>query len=191
MEIVFVVNVFHDQTLALHLTLQIRHFYPEALLLVLGDGVKVDRALGQQASAWFELPRLKLHPSGVWTDRYLQIALRESNADVILKFDPDTHLDGRFNIPCADWFGFPKEHFIFGFATGFSRGVAQDLVASRLLRQPSKRVYLRSDERLYPGEQTLIPSQDLIVGDAMQALGVPWTRWEEANNFRCAPRETG
>lgn len=192
----FVLHVYHDQALAERLVKQIRIFYPEAPLLIIGDGVEVSRELGQQGTVFNGL-RLKHKPSGAWTARYLRKGLDETNADVIVKIDPDTCLWRQFTLPDADWFGTPSNSrkFLRGGAVGISRAAAERVLHSGLLMGPSPHCYARFDTFKWPHEECdLAPlsCQDQIMGDVMQALGIGWTNWPDVyilgNPKREAPR---
>ncbi len=186
MSIAFVVNVYqHDQALALRLTEQIRSFYPAAPLLIVGDGVTIGRELAQQGTP-VEMLRVKHLPSGLWTARYLALALGQTNADVIIKMDPDTCLWRELEIPDADWFGTPSRdgQFLRGGAVGMKRGVIQSVLQSRLLLKPSTHAYSRFQSFRWPHEKEdpiPISCQDRVVGDVMQTLGIAPSLWPGAN----------
>lgn len=217
--IAFIVNVYsHDQALALRLLGQLRPCYPDAPILIIGDGVAVSRELGQQGTP-IEMLRQKHLPSGLWTHRYLALALGQTTADVFVKIDPDTCMWRKPEIPDADWFGTPSQDgtFLRGGAVGIRRGVIQSVLQSRLLLKPTIHSYGRFDSFRWPHEKkdsTPISCQDRIMGDVMETLGYPPTPWPDVNilgnprrealagdfalshphpfpiNFRCAAAET-
>lgn len=168
--IAFAVNIYRDEALALRLARQIRRHYPEAHLVFVHDR-----------------DRLKLRRTGEWTARYLRLAL-STDAETIIKIDPDACLWRRFVVPDAAWFGVPTLSGVFlrGGAVGFSRATAETLLASGQLLAESKHIYSRYGAFRWPHEledDTLISCQDRIVGDVMQSLGIGWSRWEDVHDL--------
>lgn len=165
-----VVNVFADRPLAARLLWQIRRHIPRARICLIHDS-----------------DRLKLRPTGEWSQRYLHAALATPGAETILKLDPDACIWRQpASFPQADWFGTisPSGTFIRGGACGFSRRAATRLVASGLLLRPSRHQYARYSIFKWPHEaedKRPISCQDRIVGDAMRALGFAPTPWPEVH----------
>lgn len=161
--IAFVINVHRDEHLAVRLIDQITTHYPEASLTVIPDE-----------------PRLKTTLTGEWTQRYLERGLA-TNADVVVKIDPDTCIWRRAEIPGTDWFGTINDKaFVRGGACGFSRSAAERLVASGLLLEKAPFYYARYSKFRWPHEEEsdeIISCQDRIVGRAMSELKIPPSDW--------------
>lgn len=160
MRLLFVTNVFRDQSLADRLAQQLAAHYPEAQALFIPDE-----------------PRLKTILTGEWTQRYLEVSLNYG-PDIIIKLDPDTCVWRRTKIPDADWFGEISacRTFIHGYACGFSKTAATKLVASKLLLLPSPFFYRWPHDG---SDDTPMSYQDMTVGAAMAKLQISPRKWND------------
>jgi len=128
--------------------------------------------------------RLKLPQfAGTWTLRWMQAALA-TNADVIVKIDPDTRAyKAVTTFPTADIFGqiakngvyYNLKGVIHGAAIGFQRSAVQKIANSGLLldKKYTALPYVFSRD-----EKEAISLQDPIVHDVSIRLGLTTGSWE-------------
>lgn len=201
MKTTVVINVYHDEHLAERLLRQLRLLQdprrPNVLLIF--DGLHNE----QDINLWGTTPagnraslvdvvhygeRLKLRPTGEWTQRYLKLALEEfPETDLIVKMDPDTCVNSWVTWPFhLDYAGTLSRSklFVRGGACSFSWNAATRLVESGLLLGSSPHLYRRYSDFRWPHEEAndeRVSCQDQIVGDAMRALGYQPEVWPGIN----------
>jgi hypothetical protein len=137
-----------------------------------------------------DTPRLKLAQfGGQWTQRWMEAALADAEAEIIIKIDPDTRaLKACRAFPTTDIFGqlapegtyYPKSNgIICGGAIGFTRAAVQKIVDSKLLLDPkyTQKPYW-TEERRFGTPREHIALQDPIVHDIAQRLNLSEGAWD-------------
>jgi hypothetical protein len=190
--LLFCVNTYRDHLLAAECIAALKFWYPEAGIVSISDGtgypgydlfcksVGVEHIFGT---------RLKLPSSaGRWTERFLKILL-SSDHDLVVKVDPDTHINREADLPDAPVFSafrynYHGERVLAGPAIGFRRDAAQAIVDSNLLLDPvyeTKFFYPRFwPPFLKPGEDQsseMISCQDEITTSVVERLGIEPKEW--------------
>ncbi len=179
--IAFVINVYDDQHLAIRLANQILHHYQQKPI-VIGDGVDIAPELSAISQS-YSFERVKQLKSGLWTHRYLEIAL-STPATHIIKLDPDSCLWRPFTLSDADWFGSlsSQGEFVRGGGFGLRRNVAEKIVDSQFLKHSFPFIYYRYSVHKWPHEtfsDKPISNQDNITKLVMRKLGIKPTIWPE------------
>lgn len=156
---------------------------------MIGDGVKLENGLKE--GLWFECDRAKAKgQKGLWTQRYLEIFLENSDAKYLLRVDPDTCVWRPFSLPEKDCiFGNIekkkyKYHYVRGGCIGFTRQVARKIVESRLLLDDRYSVYNYQRYKYFRWEHEEesdeeIALQDWIVADVRHRLKIELVEWNE------------
>ena len=160
-----------DAALAQKSAAALKQIYPTAQVLVIEDN-----------------PHLKLAQfGGQWTERWMKAALA-TEADVIIKLDPDTRATNAVTtFPTTDVFGqeapvntyWPKSsNILCGGAIGFQAAAVQKIVASGFLLDSkyTQKPYV-TEERRFGTPRETISLQDPIVADVVQRLSLTTGNW--------------
>jgi hypothetical protein len=195
MSFAFVFSFFDDETLAKRLIRQLRQFYPNTDILCQADGVNPpDFSEYAQINTvtYVEGGRLKPRTfGGQWTQRYLNLFLQQSTADVLIKVDPDSYIHRAFtDLPeslQADLFGNLKTNHlgqvqVRGGCVGYQRAAVQKLVESNLLLEAKYRDATRYSYRRKP-DDPLLSLQDAIMADVAQQLQLQLHPWPEVRIY--------
>lgn len=156
----FIMNVYRDYVEASRLRGSLLRLYPDAGVVLVYDE-----------------PRLKL-PSygGRWTERYLATFMR-SGGDVAVKIDPDTVVNARVGFPDADVFSavirWGGKTVLSGAVMGFTRQAAGRILGSNLLLDKK----YTGNRYAYPWHGEMLSSQDEIVTDVVNVLGLGFAEW--------------
>jgi hypothetical protein len=190
----FYVGVYRDQLAAMQTITNLRHYYPQATVFSISDGVTDEtysNFCGLTHVSYAVGTRLKLPAfRGAWTNRFLKVFLA-SNHDVCVKVDPDTVVTRATEFPDAPIFSAWRDsslgkRALAGPAIGFSRLAAQQIVDSGLLFDPkyagAEYSYRRFGPRfLKPGEtpsDEAVSLQDEITTDVVERLGIIPLQWD-------------
>ncbi len=144
--------------------------YPEARVIVIADN-----------------PRIKLPGfQGQWTERWMKAALA-TDADIIVKIDPDTRAMRVATFPTEDVFGqmaptgayYPNSNgIISGGAIGFQQAAVQKIVDSGFLRDTKYDVKpYATEERRFGTPRETILLQDFITHDVAERLNLTKGDW--------------
>jgi hypothetical protein len=145
----------------------VKEFFPDSCLVFCDDRIE----------------RLKTPEfSGHWTERWMKKALA-TDADVIVKVDPDTRCFGCAPFPDSDVFGkispprtYWKEKDVpWGAVIGFKRDAAKKIVESGFLLEPH---YKGDRPYLTMRGEEWVSLQDPIVADVMKRLNLSFSEWE-------------
>lgn len=201
MKLSFLFHVYRDELFAHRLVNQIKEYCKGADILAIFDGEfnpKFADFLRQEKIDYFAGENLKSKQGGLWCQRYHEFFLTQSEADVLIKIDPDTYIHRPLkSIPEADIFGAINQnpglpiHVRGGFC-GFKRSASELLVESKIFYDP----FYRSAQFWYPryghwkffdeGWQTeWITLTDPIVGHAAAKLGLTVKSWAEVQGGIC------
>ena len=141
--ITFIINYHGEPVSAVEVRVaKLKEFYgADVRVFILGDGVAYQGPSESMAFPCMKLPE----NGGAWTHRYLKFFLEHSSAPYLIKIDPDTQVLAQANdLPDTDCvfcrvrevlhgrilFRFPA-----GGALGFTRGMAETLVAGEYFLQ--------------------------------------------------------
>ena len=190
MKLAFFIGVYKDQALAAKCILALQYLYPEASIVSISDSVqdsKYAKFCNLYSVSYFVGIRLKLMEfGGQWSARFLK-ALLETDADVLIKIDPDTGIHAPLDssrFPKADIFGNIRvvggKHHIQGGFIAIWRQAAATILDSGLLGSMEYRGYSYSYPRfqapyLQVGEQPSsewLTCEDFILWDVAQRLGL-------------------
>jgi hypothetical protein len=192
----FLFHVYRDELLAERLMTQLRGIYPSADIICISDGRPVSgffQICTQQRVTYLAGDRLKRMATGAaWVERMITAFLTRSNAETLIKLDPDSQMHRAFKtIPAADWFGqinlkgFYRPR-VRGGCMGFSRLLLEKILMSNLLVNPiygklpfgyQRYGVFRKHGEAYSDEW--IASMDCILADICFRLGVEPVAWKE------------
>ncbi len=136
------------------------------------------------------MTEVNLWAKGLWTQRYLNIFLKHTNATHLLKVDPDTCVWRSFSLPPGDYDIFGnmsnryKYPYIKGGCIGFTRSAAKKIIDSEFLldKEYENFNYQRYKNHKWPHEiesAEQFAFQDWIVGDVAHRLNLKLKEWEE------------
>jgi hypothetical protein len=199
----FYFNVYKDEIYSVRLAFQLAENFPSSNLYAIADGPCHLPSLYQAKFfnpklTLIEGERLKHKPSGgcEFTQRNLEEVVARSQAETIVKLDPDSYIWRSCEIPSDDWFGHvhsthipflgSRFDFIAGGAMGFSRGAIERMVESRFLLDKKydheKGFYNRYKQYKKfgdpVGETDLIRREDWVIGDVCRRLKIKATSWD-------------
>jgi hypothetical protein len=167
MKLTFALTSYQDADLALKSIAALQRTYPGAAILHLSD-----------LQVRLKLPQF----AGQWTERWMKAALA-TDADIIVKVDPDTRAYAAAQWPGEDIFGqravngtyWNVKGVLHGAAIGFKRSAVEKIVSSGLLRDVkyTKHPYVTSRD-----EAETISLQDPMVHDIAQRLGLTEGEWD-------------
>ncbi len=190
MDLIFLVNVYNDQHLAKRLIQQIKNHHI-CDIIVIGDGVKLEDYC-KQNTIWFECNRAKAErQKGLWTQRYLELFLKHTNAKHLLRVDPDTCVWRSCILPEGEYdlFGHIeplryKYPYIRGGCIGFTRSAAEKIISSQYLLDKNYEHfnYQRYKHHRWDHEEESdekIAFQDWIIGDVVHRLNLKQKNWED------------
>jgi hypothetical protein len=196
----FYLTVYDDHELAERLIKDLSIFYPESPILVCVDGnptYEFSRFCDKSGCEYMEGQRLKLAEfGGEWLVRMLQFYLMATDAECLIKLDPDSKINRRFGfIPLADLFGQIQHNgvrsYVQGGAIGCRRAAAETIIKSGFLLDAQYQQYAYSYRRkrspyLQPGEaandERLIAA-DVVLSDVAQRLQMVLAPWSEVLSF--------
>ena len=183
----FIINVYKDQYLLSRLLPQIKKHFDKKIV-VIGDGVKLDNCCKKETT-WFECERIKTEgKKGLWTKRYLEYYLQESDDPFVVKLDPDTCVWRSFTIPDGDICGNIghkyKHPYVKGGCIAIKREAATKMLESKLLEDEcyASFNYERYGKHKWLHEtrsSELLALQDWIVGDIAYRLNLKLQEWDE------------
>lgn len=181
----FLFHVCNDEPLAIRLIREIRSLYPSNPILAIADGHTNDQPFRDEVASqrvelvegeWLKAPET----GGAWVERMLREFLTRSEAEVLIKLDPDSRLHRRFkSMPRGDWFGSINHSYfrplVRGGCLGLSRRACELILASEILSDP---IYQGLTFR-YLSEGIWLAFTDGIIADACFKLGLTPSAWEE------------
>ena len=190
-KIAFFLGVYKDQDRAKNTIQSLRFFYPLASIISIADGVKnadYSQFCFEHGINYWVGERFKLMQfGGAWTARFLAAMLYQTNADVLIKIDPDSGIHSPLDVsgfPDADLFGNirttgGRAHIQGGFIA-FRRTAAEALLNSKLLGSAKYCCHSYSYPRfqlpyLQEGEESSsewLTCEDVILYDAAHELGL-------------------
>ncbi len=191
MSLAICVSVYNDQHLLKRLLSQIQDHCPNAVVLVISDGIKLEDWC-KKDTLWFECSRAKAEgQKGLWTQRYLEMFLQHTSAETLLRVDPDTCIWKHFALPDGEYDLFGtisptryKYPYVRGGCIGFTRDSAEKIVESNLLLDDRYKNYnyqrykhWRWEHEVESDEQFAF--QDWIVGDICHKLNLTLKDWED------------
>lgn len=201
----FSFGIYQEWHLATRLIHQIKKHHPEATAIAIGDGTHNPHfaSVCQQLGAIYKSDRrLKLPQyGGLWSLRLFELFLDTTDADILIKLDPDAQLWRKFAFyPDSDWFGtispVYRHPFARGGCVGFKRHAVERIVRSEILLNPiftkPRYSYDRYGKHKHSHECQqieLISLQDWILADVSYYLGLSLENWSEVNiQFRGTPQ---
>ena len=169
----FFIGVYKDQNLAKQRITELHTFYPECQILSLSDGIDdqdYSNFCAEHSVTYEKDIPLKKKFAAKWTYRRFKFFLLNSEADVVVKIDPDTRIQRRVEFPDVDVFAplCPDTRGVVDFngsCFGISRSIVEIVMQSGLL----------SDQR-YDGARL----EDKVLTDVFRKLGITVTGFPEA-----------
>lgn len=196
MQIAFVFGVYNEWSLASRLVNQIRTLYPQAPAIAICDGTfNADFAqlCDLKGISFIASDRIKLPQfGGAWSQRLFTEFLK-TDADILIKLDPDTYLWRCFtSFPDTDWFGTQANKYLYpyprGGCVGFRRKCIERFIASNLLGHPKYKNHIFAYDRYgrWGWEHDLkqtepISLQDWVLADVAHQLKLKLGDWSEVN----------
>ena len=175
-----------DFPLACHLVEQINRYYPEAMILAVGDGASKENKL--DCICWFDQHLKKPGTIGHFTQRNFQFILDiiaiDNSIESVIKLDPDSFVKERpFTLPQEDWAGEVNfGRFSWGESSWAKGGVycikkraIQAIVDSQLLLD----VRLQQPEPFEVREGRIY--EDFRLGYVANQLGIYPVRWPDVS----------
>ena len=186
-------HVYQDQELCLLRLGELRFLYPDVDVLVILDGVHAPELEAYCTAARINLHKgRRLKESPQWIVRFLRLFLATSQAEHLIKIDPDTKLLKPLQfLGSGDVFGTMHRQnswaYINGGAMGFRRSAATKLLQSGILDNPRYcQEAFRYNRWLPPylatSEQRRLDrviASDLILSDAARSIGLECADWPE------------
>jgi len=167
---IFYLSVYQDVELARDTVARINHFYPKQRILVRHDGT--DGYIKNCTNIY--TPRLKTkNNGGLVTQTYLQLAL-QFNFDYLIKLDPDTFVNGNFDVKSLSKIALHCNHtkdYIMGGLVIYPYNIAKQIHTSKLLLQNT----YKNDKYNYNNRKVKqrISCQDLILKNVIDTLNIP------------------
>jgi hypothetical protein len=200
----FYFNVYKDEIYAVRLAFQLAEHFPSSNVYAIADGPCHLPSLYQAKFfnpnlTLIEGDRLKHKSSGgcEFTQRNLEEVITRSQAETIVKLDPDSYVWRSCGIPSDDWFGHvhsthipflgSRFDFIAGGAMGFSRGAIERIIESGILldRKYDHQKGFYDRYKQYKkfgdpvGETDLIRREDWVIGDVCRRLKIKASSWDD------------
>jgi hypothetical protein len=176
----------NDYLLAQRLVEQINTFYPEALILAIGDGADPKHRLN--CVCWFRKSLKKLNTIGSFTQEnfsfILDMLVSDPTIDSVIKLDPDSFLKRAFNsFPNGKWGGETKRgdftwgysHWCRGGGYFIKKETIEEIVSSQLLLNPQYNVLQKvelKNNKIY---------EDCRLGHVANRLNIYPVEWNEVN----------
>lgn len=200
-DIAFCFTVYKEFSLATRLINQIRSYYPESDVICIMDGtcnIEFIHLCEQEQVVCIEGKRLYVrHLGGAWVERLLKTYLERSNADYMIKLDPDSYLRRKFSgFPDTDLGGSLSKlnHLSFTLIQGGcrfqTRETCDKILASNLLKDSQyreKNLFSRSRSQAHYfklGEQfedIKHPGEDAIISHVVSTLNLSISDWAEVH----------
>lgn len=197
-------GIYQEWHLATRLVHQLKKHHPTASAIAIADGTDNSRfrSLCQKVDVtYIKDRRLKLPQyGGSWTLRLFEAFLTLSDADILIKLDPDTMLWRGFSFyPDSDWFGTIspayRHPFARGGCVGFKRHAVERIVNSEILLNPvftkPRYSYDRYGKHKHSHEchsTERLSLQDWILADVGYYLDLSLEPWSEVDiQFRDTP----
>jgi hypothetical protein len=191
----FYFSIFQDEIYAVRLVWQLARYFPLSKVIAISDGPCDSHSMYVASNFNPNLiilqgERLKHAGKGMeFTQRNLSWVLGYSQAEIIVKLDPDTYINRPCRFPNVDWFGDVKQtgfpflglnfEFIAGGCMGFRRHIIEMLIESEYLisEQLNKAEgfydrYVQYKKFGDPNCTDLIHREDYAFGWCMKKLGV-------------------
>lgn len=190
----FFLTVFSESELAKKLIRTVRNHYPDVDFICC-DELGVDPGFNSFCLDlnifYFAGAQIKeLSNGGEWCIRMIQSFLSYSDAEYMIRMEPDTRFLRPFRyFPSVDFFGNVRgqgeRQYIQGGCFGLSRRACQQLIdsgilSSSLYKNPSFAYFRYQPPYLQPGElhsSKQLVATDLVLWDAVQRLGLSWMEW--------------
>ncbi len=204
-DFVSLVNVYQDFHLMKRLISQIKENCKNSVIII-GDGVKLE-PFCKEGTIWFECDRAKSeNQKGLWTQRYLELYLKNTTESHLIRVDPDTCIWQPFSLPSGEYdiFGTisPKRYkhpYVRGGCIGFTRSAAEKIVDSKMLLDDCYKGYNYQRYKHYRWKHEVeseekFAFQDWIVGDIAYRLNLILHDWKEVcilGNLNIIPERAG
>lgn len=201
MRICFYMGVYLDNQLAFKRLSELIQIYPnrEAVnIIVYCDGInhlELSQFCNSYQINYTQANRIKPARFGAkWIARMLRLYLLLSQADVLVRIEPDTKVLRQFHgFPDGDLIGNIRHsgtaRYIQGGGVGIKRGAARQILDSKILDDP---IYQQFSYRRYqepyvqPGEGTSneeLLAVDVALSHAADRLGLTFGQWDEIGAF--------